>query len=673
MPVDSDISVVDENPDALPLSIATHTHGIPLHDLKPPEPDTKSAIPGITTVPADAPNDADRPPREKEPGFIQRRILDPMGTRLRPVASLKWMFLSSALFHALYCAFISAVLLPGAPGTLPWNASATNTIVSVLSQISALLIGALLKSLLTTVRPAMAARRQGTRFSSWIAQGSSGWITAVKLACANRFVDLWSDFRVFLPIIGLILGAMLKFQADFVFSFVPSGTAMRVYAGLITPDLNVLRLMSNADLAMYAHLWTAGLLSHSMNAVSWTLNGCSGESCRAMIMPGAIATARAVRPMLNTSVYFDDLFIKDDVLRLDDVVSFVVQYNVPSAGDLTFDVEKDCVYTRYTNLDKANGLQICLKQDGLSMLVGWVACPWQLHDHNNTLCESTSDWRTAMPMEFGTRMSLHTLPTTASYDRGSQAIINVQPLAGDPTQTLMDASVFKEVMELIFVPRVNASATDLAAVNALIYSITWMHRLYKSTLPSDNYSLTVALHNLLAIPLQFSVTANIYTNYTATSLGGLTGVVTLNDSMITTARGGQQSSRFVIQFWVGVLFMVGGAAIHVLVLACLVWVVHRWKGIDGVAPEDTGLVEIDAIRTGRRVEVIDGDSTGLVRVGILGFRGRGSDRSEDAEVVGTSLDDYLRDEEESSGWKIMRGLRKRKARIREVVDAAPAR
>lgn len=145
---------------------------------------------------------------------------------------------------------------------------------------------------------------------------------------------------------------------------------MQVYAGLITPDLGVLEKMSTADLAMFNHLWTASLLSHSMNAIPWAIDGCSTGSCRAMIMPGAIALARAVQPMLNTSVYYDDRFINDEILRLDNVTAFVAQYDDATPEILTFDVENDCVYTGYHSLDVANGFQICLKQDGLSMIVG---------------------------------------------------------------------------------------------------------------------------------------------------------------------------------------------------------------------------------------------------------------------------------------------------------------
>jgi hypothetical protein len=123
---------------------------------------------------------------------LERRIIAPMGVHLQPVQSTMWLFVASALFYTLYCVFISVVLLRD---TVHWDASTTNYIVTVLSQISALLTNAMLKSLLTAVSPALAAREGGSAFSTWMAQGSSGWMTAAQLAVSDYFLNVWSNFR----------------------------------------------------------------------------------------------------------------------------------------------------------------------------------------------------------------------------------------------------------------------------------------------------------------------------------------------------------------------------------------------------------------------------------------------------------------------------------------------
>ena len=124
---------------------------------------------------------------------IKDRILTPMGAHLLPVKSTMWLVVANALFYTLYYVFISVVLLRD---IVHWDASTTNYIVTVLSQISALLTDAMLKSLLTTVRPALAARPRGTRFSTWMAQRSLRWITAAQLASSNYLFNVWSDFRL---------------------------------------------------------------------------------------------------------------------------------------------------------------------------------------------------------------------------------------------------------------------------------------------------------------------------------------------------------------------------------------------------------------------------------------------------------------------------------------------
>ena len=123
---------------------------------------------------------------------LKRGIITPLGDQLRPVQSAMWLFVTSALFYTIYCVFISIVLLRD---TVHWDASTTNYIFTVLSQISALLTNAMLKSLLTAVRPALAAREGGSAFSTWMAQGSSGWMTAAQLAVSDYFLNVWSNFR----------------------------------------------------------------------------------------------------------------------------------------------------------------------------------------------------------------------------------------------------------------------------------------------------------------------------------------------------------------------------------------------------------------------------------------------------------------------------------------------
>ena len=144
---------------------------------------------------------------------------------------------------------------------------------------------------------------------------------------------------------------------------------MRVFAGLISPDIRLLRAVTQADLAMFMYTWTASLLSNAMFAKPYdSFEGCVPGKCRGVILPGAIGLAREYGPALNESIYSGDIFANVSAVRVANATGMVVRYDVPSKeGLLGFDVLRDCVYTG-EQVD--NGLQICFRQLGNSLLAG---------------------------------------------------------------------------------------------------------------------------------------------------------------------------------------------------------------------------------------------------------------------------------------------------------------
>lgn len=161
-------------------------------------------------------------------------------------------------------------------------------------------------------------------------------------------------------------------KADFGFNFVTAvGTKaanLTVYAGLIPPDIDQLKFVTQADLAMFMNTWSASMLSNAMFALPYTkLAGCAPGKCRGVILPGAINLARRYGPALNESIYSVDTFAGTTAVRLMNVTGMVVRYDVPAAEDLVFDLARDCVYT---GEQAENGLQMCFRQVGDSMLAG---------------------------------------------------------------------------------------------------------------------------------------------------------------------------------------------------------------------------------------------------------------------------------------------------------------
>lgn len=77
-----------------------------------------------------------------------------------------------------------------------WDASKTNLVVSILSQISAYLTDATLKSLLGVLRTVFLTGTDGSSFASYVGLGeASGFLTVFQVAAMNWFINFWCDFR----------------------------------------------------------------------------------------------------------------------------------------------------------------------------------------------------------------------------------------------------------------------------------------------------------------------------------------------------------------------------------------------------------------------------------------------------------------------------------------------
>ncbi|KAK3314210.1 hypothetical protein B0H66DRAFT_458567, partial [Apodospora peruviana] len=465
----------------------------------------------------------------------------------------------SSIFCALYCAFIFVVLirrLVETPGGIFWDASKTNYVVGVLSQFSALLTDATIRALFGVLQPALTAQEGGTSFATWIGLGSSDWSSVFQVAAVNRFVNVWCDFRLSLPLLSLAFGSVLKFQADFEYYFIPGPprATMPVYAGLTPPDITLLSRINASDLSMYFVTWGSSLLGSSQFAQDFSLEGCDGD-CRSVILAGGIQLPRQVKPLLNESIYSGPTFDESDTITVINATGMVVKYEgVPDSDDmLAFNITTDCVYS--SGQDDSNGLQICVKQDNDSMIVGWSACPIALYDRGT--CNHEPDrtaWR-AEPITAGTRMSLYKQVTTTAYNRDNQSIVNIAGI-GSPTKIPLSAANYTRIFERALVANVNSSAVDRSNINMLVYTVTWMHRTFLKSFPGDNNSSVSNLHNFLAVPIQFSVTANEYANYTVTERGWEKVVqFPMPDEMITVARGGSSSSRLAILPWAGWVFI----------------------------------------------------------------------------------------------------------------------
>jgi hypothetical protein len=154
-------------------------------------------------------------------------------------------------------------------------------------------------------------------------------------------------------------------QATFRYYFIASSATMVIFAGLIPLDIRVMRVVTQADMAMFFEIMSSNLLSNSKYALEFPLDGCTGD-CRSIIMPGGMEMARQVKQHLNESVYSGGTFDNSETVRFGTVPGYILRFDKPDSN-LTFDLQTDCVYG---GEQVNNGIQLCIKQHGPSVDVG---------------------------------------------------------------------------------------------------------------------------------------------------------------------------------------------------------------------------------------------------------------------------------------------------------------
>lgn len=227
---------------------------------------------------------------------------------------------------------------------------------------------------------------------------------------------------------------------------------------------------------------------------------------------------------------------------------------------------------------------------------GWAGCPQDLHDIKQ--CNDNRTW-VSNSLGWSTNLTAYKQFTTTSYDRQNSSIIDVQ-MTSEPQQVLLNATEYLAIIKRVLIPRSSESEVDSTNINALNYFLTWAHRTYRYSFPDDKNTLVTTLHNFLAVPLQFTVTAVQFSNYTASQLG--LGSFPMPNDTITVATSGSSSSRLFIQPWAGWLFIAGNLALLLFILGGIVFMLlHETK-----LPQTTGVEELDFARSLEHIKCAKG-------------------------------------------------------------------
>jgi hypothetical protein len=144
----------------------------------------------------------DRPTRPAPQGSVPKPQLTTSGSKLSqnagPIGALFLISGINLVLAILYLPFIYYVLIQGTVqvGRVFFNASTTNLLVSIFSQISAALSHMMVRGLLSALRLAFANGKDSISVTTFLGLGpAAGWLQVLRLAYIDRLFNLWCDFR----------------------------------------------------------------------------------------------------------------------------------------------------------------------------------------------------------------------------------------------------------------------------------------------------------------------------------------------------------------------------------------------------------------------------------------------------------------------------------------------
>lgn len=156
------------------------------------------------------------PPRKTRVQMYLSRVKNNIG----PLRDLILSFGVSVIYSVVYWVFIYFVLIRGKIqiGSVLFDASKTNLLVSIFSQFAAILFDMVIRDLFGCLRLGFANRRRGFSLVNFLGMGaSSSWLSALEFTIVKWARDkwrglfnLWCELRLAIPIMGLAFGSVLK-------------------------------------------------------------------------------------------------------------------------------------------------------------------------------------------------------------------------------------------------------------------------------------------------------------------------------------------------------------------------------------------------------------------------------------------------------------------------------
>ncbi|TQV95396.1 hypothetical protein IF1G_06383 [Cordyceps javanica] len=496
---------------------------------------------------------------------------------------LAWV--GSLGFTILYALFIYQIFILADPTVGSWvfDASLTNLLLSIFSQLYGMLLGFILRALLDALRWSLAARESGSKGVSaalfFQLSPATDIFSTLQMVPDVAIPNPWGFVKLALPLIGLGFGSVLKFQGSFEYHFIPQGPTINVFSGTLPPDLSPLGHIPGSYMAGFFDTWSQHLMSYQRYSSPWPVSDCHGK-CASIFLPGSIETTRKVTSKLSDTVLQGGLFNAVDSIRVASAPGVAVRFDPVPNDFKPFDMDTEC-RTYLTNPELNDGIQLCLRQVGSSIAAGWNACTTVVEYLKR--CNDTDTWARA-PVTTTTMMAMYRQNATTVYDRHDLSIRNIVATSS-PALYHTAAADMSRIWNYTFRSMEGADAFDLAVINLNIKKMAWKYRAYTEFFP-DHDTPVELLRNVLAVPIQFSVAALQYVNYTAADP---THKRPFPSELRTTATGGYSIKRYAGPAWVAWTFIAAGAAVVVATGACFAWILAQQRPV----PRKSGVGEVD--------------------------------------------------------------------------------
>ena len=110
-------------------------------------------------------------------------------------------------------------------------------------------------------------------------------------------------------------------------------------------------------------------------------------------------------------------------------------------------------------------------------------------------------------------MSIFKRYATVAYDRQNFSILSVESVS-PPEPVTYDPGDFRAIYSRALIPSANKTSDDTTAVEALLFQMGWLLRLYQDDYSDDKETPLTYLQGFLTIPVQFYTAAFEYANAT---------------------------------------------------------------------------------------------------------------------------------------------------------------